>query len=280
VRVALAVSALNASLLPVLLPYVVAPFAVGLLGTIVGLWRQREVGPELPAAGNPLQIGAALKMTALFQAVLFAVFAMNQVWGSAGVFVSGAVLGLTDVDALTISMARIGGVALDPAVAARAIAIGILSNTVMKAMLAITLGRAGFRLLAAAGLLAMAVACAVSLALRAGIPQSEAPATPTPKPPFLGLLAGGLRLAVARVAVRPRGAGAAPRARTAMSTARPAATPDSPALRGPLRGRESTPSGACGSRGPGASNDRSGPEADHGCARAVTPTGAPLRPPS
>jgi len=164
-RVALAVVALNASLLPVLLPYLVAPFAVGLLGTIVGLYRQRETGPELPSAGNPLQIGAALKMTVLFQAVLFAVFWMNLVWGSAGVFLSGAVLGLTDVDALTISMARIGGTALDPAVAARAIAIGILSNTVMKAVLAIALGRAGFRLLAAAGLLVMAVACAVSLAL-------------------------------------------------------------------------------------------------------------------
>ena len=165
VRVALAVIALNASLLPVLLPYVIAPFAVGLLGTIVGMWRQREAGPELPSAANPLQISAALKMTVLFQAVLFAVFAMNLVWGTAGVFASGAVLGLTDVDALTISMARIGGVALDPAVAARAIAIGILSNTVMKAVLAISLGRASFRLLAVAWLLAMAVACAVSLAL-------------------------------------------------------------------------------------------------------------------
>jgi uncharacterized membrane protein (DUF4010 family) len=165
VRVALAVIALNASLLPVLLPYLIAPFAVGLLGTIVGMLRQREAGPELPSAANPLQFGAALKMTVLFQTVLFAVFAMNLVWGTAGVFVSGAVLGLTDVDALTISMARIGGVALDPAVAARAIAIGILSNTVMKAVLAISLGRASFRLLAVAWLLAMAVACAASLAL-------------------------------------------------------------------------------------------------------------------
>jgi len=165
VRVALAVIALNASLLPVLLPYVIAPFAVGLLGTIVGMWRQREAGPELPSAANPLQISAALKMTVLFQAVLFAVFAMNLVWGTAGVFASGAVLGLTDVDALTISMARSGGIAVDPAVAARAIAIGILSNTVMKAVLAISLGRASFRLLAVAWLLAMAVACAVSLAL-------------------------------------------------------------------------------------------------------------------
>jgi len=165
VRVALAVVALNASLLPLLLPFLIAPFAVGLMATVAGIWRQRDTGPELPSEANPLQIGAALKMTVLFQTVLFAVFAMNLIWGDAGVFASGAVLGLTDADALTISMARSGGTALDPAVAARAIAIGILSNTLMKAVLAVTLGRASFRLIAVAGLLAMAVAGAASLAL-------------------------------------------------------------------------------------------------------------------
>ncbi len=165
VRVALALVALNASLLPLLLPYLIAPFAVGLIATAAGMWTQRDTGPELPSAANPLQIGAALKMAVLFQAVLFVVFAMNRIWGAAGVLVSGAVLGLTDVDALTISMARSGGIALDPAVAARAIAIGILSNNVMKAALAATLGRASFRLIAVAGLLAMALAGAVSLAL-------------------------------------------------------------------------------------------------------------------
>jgi uncharacterized membrane protein (DUF4010 family) len=165
VRVAVAVAALNVSLLPLLFPYLVAPFAVGLAATVAGIWSQRDTGPELPSSANPLQIGAALKMTVLFQTVLFAVFAMNQLWGDAGVFVSGAVLGLTDADALTISMARSGGIELDPAVAARAIAIGILSNTVLKAALCAGLGRASFRLIALAGLLAMALAGAASLAV-------------------------------------------------------------------------------------------------------------------
>jgi uncharacterized membrane protein (DUF4010 family) len=62
-------------------------------------------------------------------------------------------------------MARSGGIELDPAVAARAIAIGILSNTVLKAVLCAGLGRASFRLIALAGLLAMALAGAASLAV-------------------------------------------------------------------------------------------------------------------
>ena len=43
-------------------------------------------------------------MAALFQLVLFAVGALGRAFGDSGLLVSGAVLGLTDVDALTISM--------------------------------------------------------------------------------------------------------------------------------------------------------------------------------
>ena len=78
--------------------------------------------------------------------------------------VSGAVLGLTDVDALTISMAKgaAGGVA--PDVAAQAIAIGILANSVLKLCLALALGTPQFRRLSGAALAAMTVASGVSIA--------------------------------------------------------------------------------------------------------------------
>lgn len=165
VRVAVAVAVLNLSLLPALLPYLIAPFLVGLAASAFGIRRQREAGADLITLDNPLQIGAAVRMTVLFQAVMFAVYAVNVRFGDPGVIASGAGLGLTDMDALTISMARSGGLNLDPAVAARAIAVGILSNTLMKALLALVIGRAGFRWLAAAGLGAMAIASAVSLAV-------------------------------------------------------------------------------------------------------------------
>jgi uncharacterized membrane protein (DUF4010 family) len=74
------------------------------------------------------------------------------------VFTSAAVLGLTDVDALTVSMAR--GIALtaSPTVAATAIAVGVLTNTAMKLGLALFLGAQGFRAIAGGALALMLVA--------------------------------------------------------------------------------------------------------------------------
>jgi uncharacterized membrane protein (DUF4010 family) len=65
------------------------------------------------------------------------------------------------VDALTISMARTSGLA--PAVAAQAIAIGVLSNCVMKAALAAALGTRMFGTLVGTTVGAMAAVIAASL---------------------------------------------------------------------------------------------------------------------
>jgi uncharacterized membrane protein (DUF4010 family) len=165
IRVAVAVAVLNAALLPPLVPYLIAPFIVGGIASVAGLRSQRDAISELPMAENPLQIAAALRMTALFQIVLFVVYAADRVWGSAGVLATGAVVGLTDVDALMISMAQSSRLGLDPTIAARAIAIGIVSNSLLKTLLAAAIGRGQFRWLAAAGLAAMAAAGAAALVL-------------------------------------------------------------------------------------------------------------------
>ena len=89
-------------------------------------------------------------MTGLFQIVLFAVYTVRSHWGDIGLLLSGAVLGLTDVDALTISMAKNADGQIPIAVAAEAIAIGVLSNTVLKLFLGLFLGKARFRKLASA----------------------------------------------------------------------------------------------------------------------------------
>jgi uncharacterized membrane protein (DUF4010 family) len=102
-------------------------------------------------------------MAVTFQVVLFAVEWIRRLFGNAGLLVSGAILGLTDVDALTISMTRsaAGGIAVG--VAAQAIAIGILANCVLKLTLAASLGTPQFRRMTAVVLAAMAIAIAVSI---------------------------------------------------------------------------------------------------------------------
>ncbi len=74
-------------------------------------------------------------------------------------------LGLTDVDALTLSMAR--EVARNAAIdtAAFAIAIGILANTALKTGIALVLGSPRFRLIAGGTLALVIVAAVLSIAL-------------------------------------------------------------------------------------------------------------------
>ena len=164
-RVLVAATVLNASLVPPLALCVAAPLLLGILILLVG-WRRmghREERAEEPA--NPLHLRSALQMAVLFQAVLFLVHIAKTEWGGLGLLASGAIVGLTDLDALTISMAE---TAQDPAmvsVAAGAIGVGLVSNTIFKAAVAAFAGRGAVRTMAPLALLAMAVAIGAALYL-------------------------------------------------------------------------------------------------------------------
>jgi uncharacterized membrane protein (DUF4010 family) len=102
-------------------------------------------------------------MAVLFQGVLMAVYAVREFWGASGVLTSAAVLGLTDVDALTVSMVRDVAQTISPAVAATAIAIGVLMNTAMKLGLTLVFGSRAFKMIAGAALALMLVTIATAL---------------------------------------------------------------------------------------------------------------------
>lgn len=142
-----------------LLAYVIGPAIVGGGFLTYALVRRQPVpaGADTQDAGNPLRLGTAIQMALAFQLVLLAVPAAEHLWGPGGVLASAAVLGLTDMDALTYSMSRLGVTTGDAPLAARAIAIGLLSNTVLKLGLALGLGASPFRRLVARGLLAFAL---------------------------------------------------------------------------------------------------------------------------
>jgi uncharacterized membrane protein (DUF4010 family) len=161
-RVLLATTVLNPPLAIVLLPLLLAPLGIAAASAVWGAWRSQAVSNAPATTANPLKVGAALQMTALFQLVLYAVDAARAWFGAAGLLASGAVLGVTDVDALTVTMAR--GATGELAVAARAIAVGVLANTILKFGLAVGLGTGPFRRICGAGLAAMAVALGLALA--------------------------------------------------------------------------------------------------------------------
>ncbi|MGE3275328.1 MAG: MgtC/SapB family protein [Vicinamibacterales bacterium] len=166
VRILAAALILSPRMAVVLAAQFVLPFLVG-AAVVVSRLRAGDADPALapPAPGNPLQVRTALAMAILFQAVLVAVYAAREWYGGAGLLASGAVLGLTDTDALTFSMARSATTGTDAALAATAVTMGVLSNTLLKLVLALVLGDARFRRRVVPALGAMAAALAVVVAV-------------------------------------------------------------------------------------------------------------------
>jgi uncharacterized membrane protein (DUF4010 family) len=162
-RVAVAVAILDATLLPSLARHLAAPFVTAVIGFALG-WRSLRGSKAEPSElKNPLQLRNAVELALLFQVVLYVVFYVREGVGESGLLVSGFVLGLTDVDALTLSMTRSVGTGTTIEAACRAITMGIIANSIMKAVIAVAIGERRFGLQAGLALLAMAAAGAATL---------------------------------------------------------------------------------------------------------------------
>jgi uncharacterized membrane protein (DUF4010 family) len=151
-RVTVVSAVLNPTVARALIPHLLLPFIAG--AVIVGLALRRPSPAAAPTGevGSPLRLGSAIQMALLFQVALTASTLAAQYLGNRGVLGSAVVLGLTDMDALTVSMNHLGSSAELVALAARAIAVGVLTNTVFKASIAVVVGRGQFRWLTLAGL--------------------------------------------------------------------------------------------------------------------------------
>jgi uncharacterized membrane protein (DUF4010 family) len=164
-RVLIATAILNPAVVGPLYPYLL-PAAVGaaLVAAAGALRVQPRAAPDVPQP-NPLQLTGALQMAVVFQGVLMVVHVARDVWGASGVFTSAALLGLTDVDALILSMTR-NAQNVAPTAAAAAIAIGVLTNTGVKLGLALFFGSRRFRTIAGGALLLLLVALGAAMAFR------------------------------------------------------------------------------------------------------------------
>jgi uncharacterized membrane protein (DUF4010 family) len=164
-RVLIATAVLNAALVPRLVPYFLLPAIIAMAVASLGASGPMSLQADDSAPHNPLQLLEALRMAGLFQIVLMAVHLASRMWGDTGILTTAALLGLTDVDALTVSMAR--GMP-DPAsleLAARAIALGVAANTAMKLVLALAFSTGSFRRITSGTLAAMLFAAAAWLAV-------------------------------------------------------------------------------------------------------------------
>jgi uncharacterized membrane protein (DUF4010 family) len=156
--------ALNPALMLALLPFLLPPLVLGIAMVALGLRSSGDSAhTNEPAMVSPLRLGAAIAMAVGFQVAFTGVAIVRQYFGDAGVFPTAGLLGLTDMDALTLSMNRLGSAPDQLWLGARAIAIGVVSNTVLKLLLTVVLGRGDFRPRAALGLIALGAASAAAL---------------------------------------------------------------------------------------------------------------------
>jgi uncharacterized membrane protein (DUF4010 family) len=118
------------------------------LGACYWLWRRRPAQErgEVSPGQNPFELGEAIKFGLLFGIVVFVAKAAQVYLGDAGLYLAAGVAGLSDVDAITLAMAdRARDDAQNLDVAARAIVIAVLANTLVKSGLAASLGSAELR---------------------------------------------------------------------------------------------------------------------------------------
>jgi uncharacterized membrane protein (DUF4010 family) len=164
-RVLIVTAILNPAVVSPLIRYLIPAALVAAIAAALGARRSSTTAAPAVPDHNPLRLAEALQMAVLFQGVLMAVYLARQRWGASGVFTSAAILGITDVDALTVSMARDVAQAVSPAVAAAAIAIGVLTNTAMKLGIALFLGSRRFQMIGGGALVLMLLALGGALAI-------------------------------------------------------------------------------------------------------------------
>jgi uncharacterized membrane protein (DUF4010 family) len=138
-RVLLIAFTMNRSVAWHLLLPVIAATCAGILGCGV-LWRmqadsrvaQQSEASELESK-NPLELTSAIKFGVIFGLILFVAKAAQLHSGEAGVYLSSILAGLTDVDAITLSLSDFASSTIRDDTAARGIILAAASNTISKA---------------------------------------------------------------------------------------------------------------------------------------------------
>jgi uncharacterized membrane protein (DUF4010 family) len=108
---------------------------------------------------NPFELGPAVKFGLIYAVILLVSKAAQMYLGDTGLYLSSVMAGLTDVDAITLSVAELsrpaGGLTLDAA--SRAIVLAAMSNTAVTGGIVLTGGSSAIRKVLWPGLALMLV---------------------------------------------------------------------------------------------------------------------------
>src|SRR5690606_2607509 len=109
-----------------------------------------SVDTSLPA-GKPLNMQSALTFGIIYTLIILLVSYTNEYFGQRGMYISSIIAGLTDIDAITISVSKLAGSSLSLNVAQNAIILATISNTVIKIGISLWAGSKELRKMIAIG---------------------------------------------------------------------------------------------------------------------------------
>lgn len=140
-RIVVVVAAVDRPLLATLAAPLVTMAVVGVL-VAAFVYRHDVSGKRSEAVPhrNPFELKRAIQFGLLYGVVLFVAKAAQTYLGTAGVLGSAVLAGLTDVDAITLSLTELHRDGMAASTATLGITLAAITNTLVKAGLAVVLG--------------------------------------------------------------------------------------------------------------------------------------------
>ena len=142
---------------------------VGMLAmlALIGWWNLHRSGAgpsSLPEQNNPAELKPAVVFGLLYALVLLGVAAANEHFGRNGLYVASVISGLTDMDAITLSVTQlVNSAGIAPGTGWRLILVAAMANLAFKTATVAALGERRLLRLVAVGFGAAAVTGAVML---------------------------------------------------------------------------------------------------------------------
>jgi len=118
----------------------------GVIYSVARLYRGNPGDGDPGMYKNPLSLKVALQFGLIYAVVVFVV-KMATVWfGGTGLVVASFISGLTDLDAISLSLSNLlRDGQIDPALAAQGVVLAAVANSIMKGVLAASLGDSALR---------------------------------------------------------------------------------------------------------------------------------------
>ena len=181
VRLLIEISIVNAALLPWLIPPIAALALVPLIAAVIThqqlARRDQATSAATPTVHstvklkNPLELKSALFYGGLFT-LLFVLVQAAEAWlGDTGIYLLSGLSGITDVDAVSLSLAAAAKGSLSPRVAILGIMLAVTVNTLVKAGIAVSIGGKQLARWSASILLASLGVSYLTLWLLSGLPS-------------------------------------------------------------------------------------------------------------